>query len=304
MFNVNTGFFDLVMVGMRHIDSGKFYEQIKRDPSKYRFILKPEPTNPEDVNALAVYASEEGAVPRKLGYIKKEHAYILNQKYLLDNKSYIRVTKTSRYNLHYAILHVSKQALEDAQLKQEYEGPCDNEMNGIADALSYTSKTYPDKFAAEYTTANSYVEQKTLKDEIEKIQEALKITQKEKEMANNTVNNVLDKNTAVAKTAAYLEAGRIANNQATKFIASKSPLMVRGYVDTPFGKLVVANIASIAATKFRGDDKRIAKLTEAMMVEAWQEIYQMVDVEKMINEMLNSESIKKALSKLDDPEVV
>jgi hypothetical protein len=129
------------------------------------------------------------------------------------------------------------------------------------------------------------------------------ITKQKETKMNTTVNSVIDKNVSVAKTAAYLEAGRIANNQATKFIASKAPLMVRGYVDTPFGKLVVANMAALAASKLRADDKRVAKLTEAMMVEAWQEVYQMVDIEKMIDEMLSSESIKKALNKLDEPEV-
>jgi hypothetical protein len=57
----------------------------------------------------------------------------------------------------------------------------------------------------------------------------------------------------------------------------------------------------MAAQKLRGSDARLAKLTEAMMTEAWQEVYQIVDFEKMINDMLSNESIKAALNKLEAP---
>ena len=119
---------------------------------------------------------------------------------------------------------------------------------------------------------------------------------KEETMFDKIVNT----NTAMARSAAFLEAGRIANNTAAKFVASKSPLMVKGYVDTAFGKLLIANAAAVAANKFRPTDAKLAKLAEAMITQAYQEVYQLVDIEKMLNEMLSSESVKAALSKLDN----
>ena len=118
---------------------------------------------------------------------------------------------------------------------------------------------------------------------------------KEETMMDKIVNT----NKQMAKSAAYLEAGRIANKAATKAIASRAPLMVRGYVETAFGKLVIANLAAIAADKVRPGDTRLAKLANAMITEAYQEVYQEFDIEKMLMGMLENETVKAALNKLD-----
>lgn len=118
---------------------------------------------------------------------------------------------------------------------------------------------------------------------------------KEETMMDKIVNT----NKQMAKSAAYLEAGRIANKAATKAIASRAPLMVRGYVETAFGKLVIANLAAIAADKVRPGDARLAKLANAMITEAYQEVYQEFDIEKMLMGMLENETVKAALNKLD-----
>ena len=120
-------------------------------------------------------------------------------------------------------------------------------------------------------------------------------TIKEETMMDKIVNT----NKQMAKSAAYLEAGRIANKAATKAIASRAPLMVRGYVETAFGKLVIANLAAIAADKVRPGDTRLAKLANAMITEAYQEVYQEFDIEKMLMGMLENETVKAALNKLD-----
>ena len=116
------------------------------------------------------------------------------------------------------------------------------------------------------------------------------------------MEKIVNTNTKLAQSAAFLEAGRIANNTATKFVSSKAPLMVKGYVDTAFGKLLIANAAAMAVEKFRGTDTRLVKLTNAMITQAYQEVYQSFDVEKMINELFASETLKAALSKIDDSE--
>lgn len=112
--------------------------------------------------------------------------------------------------------------------------------------------------------------------------------------------SIITTNQQAATSAAFMEAGRIANNQIAKFAAKKAPILVRGYVETPIGKLVVANLAALAASHFRGEDARLAVLTKAMTVQAYQELIQELDIEAFIDELLDSKDVKRALSKLPE----
>jgi hypothetical protein len=124
-------------------------------------------------------------------------------------------------------------------------------------------------------------------------------TTTKKEDMNTTLNKTVDNNVTMAQNAAVLEAGRIVNNQLVKAVSAKAPLMMKGYVDTPVGRVVLANVAITAAQKFRPADARLARLTQAMGVMAYQELVQTFDIEKMINDLLESETIKAALSAVD-----
>jgi len=73
-------------------------------------------------------------------------------------------------------------------------------------------------------------------------------------------------NLSAAKYAGYLEAGRLANKQLTKVLSKRLPMMVRGYADTPVGRLVTANIAVMALAHFRPEDRILAKLAAAAHV--------------------------------------
>jgi hypothetical protein len=121
----------------------------------------------------------------------------------------------------------------------------------------------------------------------------------EKKDMNTTINKTVDNNVSMAQNAAILEAGRIVNNQLVKVVSAKAPLMMKGYVDTPFGRVVLANVAITAAQKMRPNDARLARLTQAMGVMAYQEVVQVFDVEKMINDLLESDTVKAALSAVD-----
>lgn len=128
------------------------------------------------------------------------------------------------------------------------------------------------------------------------------INDKQKDNIMSTTNKLLDRNQTLATTAAFLEAGRIANGQATKLALKHLPLMARGYADTPAGRLLLANAASVAAGKLRPTDSRLSKLTDAMITSAYQELIQTFDIEKMIDEMLSNDTIKKALNDANQDE--
>ncbi len=112
------------------------------------------------------------------------------------------------------------------------------------------------------------------------------------------MSKIIDKNKTVATSAAFMEAGRIANSQASKFAAKQLPMMVRGYAETALGRLLLANLASMAQEHFRSGDQRMQKLTQAMMVSAWKEVYQQIDIDGFIDQLLENKGMARAFEKL------
>ena len=120
-----------------------------------------------------------------------------------------------------------------------------------------------------------------------------------KETTMSKVQQVIATNMQLGTSAAFLEAGRIANNQISNVAASKLPMLMRGYAATPLGRLVIANIAALATEHFRADDKRLKQLTNAMTVSAYQELLQTLDIEQFIEDLVSNSTIKKALKTFD-----
>lgn len=123
--------------------------------------------------------------------------------------------------------------------------------------------------------------------------------------AKNLFSRLIDTNKRVAADAGYLEAGRLANNAVGNFLAGRlswiERFFNRKHLQSPAGKLVIANGALLLAAQLRPDDARVKKLTEAMATQAYQELYQQVDIEGMIENLLASPDIKRALRKIDEP---
>lgn len=115
----------------------------------------------------------------------------------------------------------------------------------------------------------------------------------------NTFSAVLNDNKTAAKQAAYNEAGRIANSQARKLLAKKAPLAIRGYLDTPLGQVLVANLVAVAAQHLRPQDATLRKLTTAMTTMAYHELINTFDFEGMLEDFLGGD-VAKALAKVDD----
>ncbi len=114
------------------------------------------------------------------------------------------------------------------------------------------------------------------------------------------LNNLIETNKNSASSAAYMEAGYIANKQLGKVLGKQLPMMVRGYADTPLGHLVLANLALLAIDHFRPDQRQLRRLTQAMQVQAYQELLKELDIDGMIDDLLENGSIKRALAKLKD----
>lgn len=116
----------------------------------------------------------------------------------------------------------------------------------------------------------------------------------------NLLSNVADQNKQAVTNAALLEAGRIANNELAKLAAKQLPMMVRGYADSPVGKLVIANLASLALQQFRPNDSKLKYLSDAMLSSAFQEAIQTLNIDKLISDFTENSKIQTALDKLAD----
>lgn len=127
-------------------------------------------------------------------------------------------------------------------------------------------------------------------------------TQPEQNTMAKSINNIVEQNVSLGTSAAFLEAGRIANNQLSSICSKKLPIMVRAYADTALGRLILANLALMARDHFRPNDERLGKLANAMTVSAYQEVLQNFDLEQMIDDMLQNSTIKKALKSIDSAE--
>jgi hypothetical protein len=118
------------------------------------------------------------------------------------------------------------------------------------------------------------------------------------------MNKILANNTSAATIAAYNEAGRLANKQATKLVSKALPMMARGYADTAFGRLVVANAAVMGVEQFMPENTQAKILTQAMLTQAYQEVFQLVDIEGMLDQLVNDPKLGKVLAKMETPKKV
>ena len=115
---------------------------------------------------------------------------------------------------------------------------------------------------------------------------------------NTSIDSVFKDNKQAVAMGAYLEAGRIANSQMVKLAAKHLPIMVRGYADTPVGKLVVANLTRMILAEMRPADAKLQKLTASMMAAAYQDVIGTIDIDGFITKLLDSGEIKSALAKM------
>lgn len=121
-----------------------------------------------------------------------------------------------------------------------------------------------------------------------------------KQTCTTALSTAVDNNKAAAGNAAYLTAGKIANDQVTKLAAGHLPLMVRGYANTPVGKLVTANIAQMLIQHFKPSQKAANRLAEAMVTQAYAELIATAGVEEFVDGLLSDPKIAKAMKAMGD----
>ncbi len=110
------------------------------------------------------------------------------------------------------------------------------------------------------------------------------------------VHNIVENNKQAMQSAGFLEAGRIANKELSKALGPMLPVFVRGYADTPVGRLALANMAQVAAQHFKPGNAALQKLVAAMTTQAYAEVIQTAGVEEFVEKLLANDKIKGALA--------
>ena len=115
------------------------------------------------------------------------------------------------------------------------------------------------------------------------------ITQTTENKGKNTMTkiaNIVAANKSAAVNAAKLEAGKIALTQITKVAAKKAPFMIKGYIDTPIGRVVIANLLSVAVDQYAPANQKAKAVASAAMEAAMLEMVQSFNIAEMIDEMV------------------
>ena len=114
-------------------------------------------------------------------------------------------------------------------------------------------------------------------------------TQTTENKGKNTMTkiaNIVAANKSAAVNAAKLEAGKIALTQITKVAAKKAPFMIKGYIDTPIGRVVIANLLSVAVDQYAPSNQKAKAVAGAAMEAAMLEMVQSFNIAEMIDEMV------------------
>lgn len=97
------------------------------------------------------------------------------------------------------------------------------------------------------------------------------------------LTQILETNKQAAIAASKLEAGRLATSTLTAIIEAKFPQLP----STPLNGLILANVADVVAKNFK-PSPRLNALTNAMVVSAYSDLLQGLDLEGLLTQFLES----------------
>lgn len=132
--------------------------------------------------------------------------------------------------------------------------------------------------------------------------------EKEKEM-NNTLlktagNTLLSNNKTAFVGASQMQLGKIVTNRAVAALAGKMPLGTGKYLETPFGKVVAANIAALMIKHYRPDDRKLNFVVDGMMQSAAYESIDAFDIDGMIAGLLQDVNVDNIIAKSEEEEAL
>jgi len=113
--------------------------------------------------------------------------------------------------------------------------------------------------------------------------------------AKRSLQDVIQTNVAAATQAAKLSTGDIANKQLAKMMAKRLPTQYAYLLDTPAGRVAVANAAQFAAQTLQPENAQLQVLTNAMIVTAYTGLIAAFDISGMLDELMADKLVVTAL---------
>ena len=110
-----------------------------------------------------------------------------------------------------------------------------------------------------------------------------------------TLQQVLQDNIKSATAAGKLEVGHVANEQLVRILGKRLPKKYAPLLETPFGALAVANATMYVAQAVQPGNQTLASVSQAMVVDAYQQILKLIDLPGLVNELLTNTEVAKAL---------
>lgn len=110
-----------------------------------------------------------------------------------------------------------------------------------------------------------------------------------------TATAIVAANKNAAVNAAKLEAGSIVLKKVSGIAASKAPFMVRGYVDTAVGRVVIANLLNFAVSQYAPNNRKAVIAADAAMQAAMLELVQSFNIGEMIDEVLKGVNLSSLI---------
>lgn len=120
-----------------------------------------------------------------------------------------------------------------------------------------------------------------------------KVNQKTGAVNKMMKTNVVDNNVRSAKIGARIVAGKTLNNVIKEKITPHMPLMVRGYKDTIFADVIIANIAKVAVDNFASDNRKAVYAANAMMEAAMVDLLASFNFEALISDALSNVNLEE-----------
>jgi hypothetical protein len=111
-------------------------------------------------------------------------------------------------------------------------------------------------------------------------------TETNSEIKKGTImSTIATSNRDAALLAAQIKVGQAANTAAVKMIKPNLPLGFGKIADSEFGKLIIANALVMGVSQFAPDNPKAQAIAKAALTSAMIDITNMIDVEKMIDEL-------------------
>ncbi len=110
--------------------------------------------------------------------------------------------------------------------------------------------------------------------------------QEETSIMKTTLSAVIAENKAAAINAGEMETGRLVVNRIVAVVKKRAPMMIKGYIDTPVGRIAVANLFATLVREYMPDNALAGRAADGAVKSAAYEVLRDIDIPAMIEEVL------------------